>query len=53
MYDEVLEKILKAKQERRKELARLPIEEKIKILVEMQKIASNIKKNPNRIVWDQ
>lgn len=52
MYDETLEKILKAKEERRKKLALLPIEEKIKIVIEMQKIALNIRKDSNRMVWD-
>lgn len=44
MYGELIKRIIKAKEERRKELVKLSIEEKIKILVEMQKIAYNIKK---------
>ncbi|MBI1908932.1 MAG: hypothetical protein HYS22_02035 [Deltaproteobacteria bacterium] len=37
-----IEKIFKAKKECRKELARLPIEEKFRILLQLQKIASSI-----------
>ena len=37
-----IEKIFKAKRERRKELASLPVEEKFKILLQLQKITSSI-----------
>ena len=37
-----IEQTFKAKKERRKELARLPVEEKFKILLQLQKIASPI-----------
>lgn len=36
----VLARLLHAKEERRKELARLPIEEKVKIVVRMQHMAA-------------
>ena len=39
---EKVQKIFKAKKARRKELASLPIEEKFKILIELQKITSPI-----------
>lgn len=39
-----MQKLLKAKQTRRKRLARLPIEEKIRILVDMQTMAVPIYK---------
>lgn len=37
--NKTVEKIFQAKRERRKKLARLSIEEKVKILVQMQKLA--------------
>ena len=40
--DQRLSELFAAKQRRRLELARLPIEEKIRILVELQKIAYDI-----------
>lgn len=49
---EQLKRIFEAKEKRRRDLASLPIEEKIKILVQLQKIASpilairGVKKNP-------
>lgn len=52
---EIVEKIFESKAARRKELASLPIEEKIKILVEMQKIVLGIRKkvdpDDTRQVW--
>lgn len=51
-----IEKIFKAKEEFHKERARLPIEEKIKILVELQKLAIDIptasKERSFKMVWD-
>ena len=50
-----MERIFLAKKERRIELAKLPIEEKIKILVQLQKIASvvlltrGLKRQPWRV----
>ena len=40
-----VEKIFKAKKERRKALAHLPIEKKFRILLQLQKIASPILKS--------
>ncbi|MBI4124487.1 MAG: hypothetical protein HY609_05530 [Deltaproteobacteria bacterium] len=39
-----VEKIFQAKRKRRQELARLPVEEKFKILLQIQKIACSILK---------
>lgn len=53
-WDEV-QKIFKAKEQFHKDRARLPIEEKIKILVELQKLAIDIptasKENRFKMVW--
>ena len=48
------ESILAAKKERRRRLAALPIEEKLRILVEMQRLASDIARSagrPTREPW--
>ncbi len=50
----VLEQIYRAKELRRKELARRPFHEKIEMLVTMQKRADGILRSrglPGRIVW--
>ncbi|MBN1272343.1 MAG: hypothetical protein JXB26_08735 [Candidatus Aminicenantes bacterium] len=39
---ETLNRIIKAKEERRKELSNLPFREKIKILVRLQKLAAGV-----------
>ena len=53
-WDEV-QKIFKAKEQFHKDRAKLPIEEKIKILVELQKLAIEIptasKESRFRMVW--
>lgn len=53
-WDEV-QKIFKSKEQYHKDRAKLPIEEKIKILVELQKLAIEIptasKENRFRRVW--
>ena len=49
------EQLFRAKEERRAELARLPFEQKIAIVVELQKIASEIAANVGRPApkpWD-
>ena len=50
-----IQKIFKAKEQSHKDRARLPIEEKIKILVELQKLAIDIptpsKENRFKRVW--
>lgn len=50
-----IQKIFRAKEEFHKDRAKLPIEEKIKILVELQKLAIAIpttsKENRFRMVW--
>jgi len=42
MNNKTVEALFKAKERRRRELAQLPIEEKIKILLQLQKMASPI-----------
>jgi len=50
------QKIFKAKEQFHKDRAKLPIEEKIKILVELRKLAIDIpttsKENRFKMVWD-
>lgn len=51
---QVLEKIYRVKEARRRELARLPFHEKIELLVAMQKRADGILRSrgqAGRIVW--
>ena len=51
---QVLENLYRAKEQRRKELARLPFHEKIEILVAIQKRADGILRSrgkDGRIVW--
>ena len=53
---ELAQKIFRSKEEFHKEQAKLPIEEKVKILVELQKIVLNTQKssssNEIRRVWE-
>jgi len=51
MYDRAVRAIFKAKAERRRELARLPFEEKIRIVVRLQGIAAAIRRDQRRRVW--
>jgi hypothetical protein len=51
---EIAEEIFRRKQVARREAARLPIEEKLRILVEMQKRANEIRRatgRPEMFVW--
>jgi hypothetical protein len=43
--------IFQKKRERRRRLAALPFEKKIEIVVELQKAAGAIRKDPRHIVW--
>jgi len=43
--------LFSAKEEFHKNQAKMPFEEKIAILVELQKISSSIRPAENRIVW--
>lgn len=45
-----LERVLRAKQRRRRALARLPIEEKVRIVVALQKTANDIRRMAGRPV---
>ena len=51
---EIAEEIFRRKQAGRREAARLPIEEKLRILVEMQKRANEVRRatgRPEMFVW--
>ena len=54
-HTEIVKRIFKNKTEFHRQQARLPIEEKIKILVELQKIALTLRPNrgpgDTRVVW--
>jgi hypothetical protein len=45
------ERIFRHKRERRSQLARLPFEKKIEILVELQKLARGIPKHADKPIW--
>jgi hypothetical protein len=45
---ELAEQLFREKRERRKRLAALPIEEKIRILVQMQKLSNDIREKTGR-----
>jgi hypothetical protein len=49
--NESAELVFRKKRERRRQLARLPFEKKIEIVVELQKTASAIRRDPRRIIW--
>jgi hypothetical protein len=52
---EIAEEIFRRKQKSRREAARLPIEEKLRILVEMQKRANEVRRatgRPEMFVWN-
>ncbi len=51
MKNRAAETVFRKKRERRRLLAKLPFERKIEIVVELQKTAAAIRKNPRRIVW--
>jgi hypothetical protein len=51
MYDQAARAIFKAKADRRRQLARLPFEEKIRVVVRLQGIAAAIRKDRRRRIW--
>ena len=54
MQNKALEKIVRGKKQRRKDLSELSLKEKIHILVELQKMAKGITRHgkaADRIVW--
>jgi hypothetical protein len=51
MYDRVVKAIFRAKTDRRRKLARLPFEEKIRIVVRLQGIAAAIRNDKRELVW--
>lgn len=54
-HSELVDRIFESKEKYHRNAAKLPIEEKVRILVELQKIAVNVKKESakekNMIVW--
>jgi hypothetical protein len=51
MKNKAAEIIFRKKRERRRQLANLPFEKKIEIVVELQKAAAAMRRDPRRIVW--
>lgn len=51
MENRSAEAVFKKKCERRRQLARLPFEKKIEIIVELQKAAAGIREDSRRKVW--
>jgi len=51
MKNKAAETVFQKKRERRRQLAKLPFEKKIEIVVELQKTAAAIRKNARRVVW--
>ncbi len=51
MENRSAEAVFKKKRERRRQLARLPFEKKIEIVVELQKAAAGIRKAAARPIW--
>jgi len=51
MNDDALKRIFQAKSRRRREMASLPFEEKIKILIQLQRLAKDIRKDIKFRVW--
>lgn len=49
---DIVDRLCKAKGIYRREMAALPFEEKIKIVVELQKIAANANPKRQRRVWE-
>ena len=51
MKNKSAELVFRKKRARRRQLAKLPFEKKIEIVVELQKAAAEIRKDPHRIIW--
>lgn len=51
MENRAAEAAFRKKQKRRRQLARLPFEKKIEIVVELQKAAAGIRKDPRHMIW--
>jgi hypothetical protein len=51
MKSKSAETAFKKKRARRRQLAKLPFEKKIEIVVELQKTAAGIREDPRRKVW--
>ena len=51
MKNKAAERIFRQKRDRRHQLAKLPFERKIEIVVELQKAAAGIREDARRKVW--
>ncbi len=51
MKNKAAERIFRQKRDRRRQLAKLPFEKKIEIVVELQKAAAGIREDSRRKVW--
>jgi hypothetical protein len=51
MKSKAAEIVFQNKREKRRQLAKLPFEKKIEIVVELQKAAAEIRKDPRRKAW--
>jgi len=51
MKNKAAEDIFRKKRKRRRRLAKLSFEKKIEIVVELQKMAAPIRKDPRHIIW--
>lgn len=51
MISKSAEAVFEKKRERRRQLAKLPFEKKIEIIVELQKAAAGMPKRTSRRVW--
>ena len=51
MKNKPAEAVFEKKRERRRQLARLPFEKKVEIIVELQKAAAGIRKDPAHRIW--
>ena len=51
MKNKAAERIFRQKRDRRRQLAKLPFEKKIEIVVELQKAAAGIREDARRKVW--
>lgn len=51
MNDKSADRVFRKKRDRRRALAKLPFEEKIRIIVELQKAAFEIRKDSRFVIW--
>jgi hypothetical protein len=51
MKNEPAKTVFEKKRDRRRELAKLPFEKKIEIVVELQKAAAEVRKDTRHLIW--